>query len=284
MNIIRAMITPALLLTVCSTALADKSKTEVIEKSYAYRPGQTVVVDNVYGSITVKGHDREVVKLKVHRRSTARNDEMMRQSEKHVMLDITNDADLIEFYVDGPFRRQEDRTHRKSRYNERDYKIIFDFELCVPRKATLQIKTVMEGDIAIHGIMGDYEVGHVNGSIDMTGLKGSGEAYSVNGDVHLDFDANPRADCRFGALNGEVRMFFRKGLNADFTLKTFNGEFYTDFALKTGPNKTFNEIKRNGKTVYKAGHLTRVRAGQGGPLIQLDGFNGNMFILNKDDK
>jgi len=281
MNIIRAIITPALLLTLCSSALAEKNKTDVIEKSYAYRPGQTVVVDNVYGSINMKGHDKEVVELKVLRHTTARNDAQLSQSQKLVVLDVTEDADLIEFYVDGPFRSRDGHSQRRH-YRERDYKVRFDFELRVPRKANILIKTVTEGDISIHGILGNFDVAHVNGGIEMTGLKGSGEAYSVNGDVQLDFDANPRADCRFGALNGEVRMRFRKGLHADFQLKTFNGEFYTDFALRAGPDKIFNEIKRNGKTVYKAGHLTRVRAGQGGPLISLDGFNGDMFILNKD--
>ena len=139
----------------------------------------------------------------------------------------------------------------------------------------------MDGAIVIKDVKGHFEVHHVNGDISMAGIMGSGEAYSVNGDVRLDFDRNPQQNCRFGALNGEVRMRFQKDLNADFELKTFNGEFFTDFELTSLPDIAFQEVKRNGKTVYKASRHTAVRAGRGGPAILLDGFNGNMYILDK---
>ena len=269
-----------LLLALTGMATAQEKKEDRIEKQFAYQPGQTIVVDNVFGGVTVKGHDGNTVELRVLRSTTARNAEMLARAEEQVIMDITEEPDLLEFYVDGPFRHQDGRSH-KNNYRERDYKVIMDFELRVPREAAIRIETVMDGDISIQDVKGNFEVRHVKGDIIMEGIQGSGEAYAVNGDVRLDFEKNPQGDCRFGALNGEVRMRFQRDLNADFELKTFNGKFFTDFELTSLPDKAFQEVKRNGKTVYKASRHTAVRAGRGGPAILLDGFNGNMYILDK---
>ena len=274
--------TAVLFIAVMGVAQAQEQKDERIEKRFTHKKGQTIAVDNVFGAVTVTGHDKNTVEVIIHRRTTARNADMLARAESQVVMDVTEESDLLELYVDGPFRHHEGQRRQGSRYRERDYKVIMDFELRVPREAAIQIHAVMDGDISIKDVKGDFDVHHVNGSIAMEGLAGSGEAYSVNGDVRLDFDSNPQGDCRFGALNGEVRMRFQKNLDADFELKTFNGEFFTDFELSMLPDKIFKEVERNGKTVYKADHLTAVRAGRGGPVIRLDGFNGDMFILDKE--
>ncbi|MCK5148211.1 hypothetical protein KAR48_15755 [bacterium] len=275
------LVITAIMLSLAATVMAEKIKVQVIEKTYTIS-SQKIIVDNVYGSIKVTGHNKNTVELKVTRHTTARNAEQLDKAEKDVILDITEDTEFLEFYIDGPFRWNEGRTRRNNRYRERDYKVMFNFELLVPKNINIELKTVNDGDIRVNNVHGDFEVEQINGSITMQDLGGSGEAYSINGDVTLDFSSNPKNDCRFGALNGEVRMNFKKNLNADFLLDTFNGEFFTDFEFRSNPSKTFMEVKRNGRKVYKAGHVTSVRAGKGGPVIKLDGFNGDMYILNKD--
>ncbi len=78
-----------------------------------------------------------------------------------------------------------------------------------------------------------------------------------------------------------MRLYFLPGLSAQFNLDTFNGEIFTDFEVESMPPEAFYAKKYNGRKVYKAGHLCRVRAGKGGPEITMDGFNGDMFILKK---
>ena len=116
----------------------------------------------------------------------------------------------------------------------------------------------------------------------MEAIGGSGDVYTVNGDVSVGFTKNPSNDCRFGTLNGELRLYFLPRLSADFLLETFNGEIYSDFTMESLAHKRTVDIERNGKTVYKTEKGMRVRAGKGGPQIHLDGFNGDMFILEKD--
>jgi hypothetical protein len=64
-------------------------------------------------------------------------------------------------------------------------------------------------------------------------------------------------------------------------MKTFNGEAFSDFEVKTLPAST--EVKESRDTkgkkfVYKRDRFTQVRIGKGGPAIECDTFNGDILI------
>jgi hypothetical protein len=264
---------------------ATVKKSETIRKTFSVRAkgaGTRVVVDNVWGSITVEGTSGDELTLVAKKTVRADSKKEYQMALDEVVLEITEDEALLEFFVDGPFRCGQDGRRKGRRWRERDYVVEYEFELKVPRGVELELSTVNDGDIRVRDVLGDFEVNNVNGGIDMSGLRGSGEAYSVNGDVRLRFEQNPRSDCRFGALNGEVRVYFTSDLSADFHLKTFNGEVFTDFPVTRLPDLTFTEVeKKDGSVCKKMEQIPAVRAGEGGPVIKLDGFNGDMFILKR---
>jgi hypothetical protein len=240
-----------------------------------------VIVDNVFGSIHLSGVDGEEVRVTARRTTQARSDRLLEEAKDEVRLDISERDGVIEFYVDGPFREKRRGCINWRGIEREGYKVSYDFEVEVPAGCAVEILTVNEGDISIESVAGDFEVSNVNGDIDMRRIEGSGKATTVNGDITLDFARNPQGDCCFATINGEVRLHFLPRLSADFYLKTFNGDIFTDFEVERLPAKTFASSQKNGRTVYKAGHLCGVRAGQGGPEIELDGFNGDMYILKK---
>ena len=82
-------------------------------------------------------------------------------------------------------------------------------------------------------------------------------------------------------MNGDVKVTFLDGLSADFRLKTFNGEAYTDFEVTHVPDIATTKESKKGKYIYKSNRRTRVRVGKGGPEIEFDGFNGDIKILKK---
>ncbi len=256
-------------------------KKETIHKTLSFRAETEqpwLIVDNIWGSITISGYKGSDIQLLVNKTIQARSQKQLQYALEEVTLDITQEDDLVEFYVNGPFRNHE-QENRNKYWNRRHYRVIYDFELKVPFSTSLDIKTVMDGDITVRKVKGDFKVNNVNSGIDMKDLQGSGEVYAVNGDVTLYFKENPQTDCCFGSLNGEVKLYFPPPLSADFYLKTFNGEVFSDFPVHYLPAEHFNKVEKNGKTVYKAGHWCSVRAGKGGPKIRLKGFNGDMFIL-----
>ncbi|UCE17586.1 MAG: hypothetical protein JSV84_11945 [Gemmatimonadota bacterium] len=264
---------------------ADVEKTEVIEKTYQFKDTQAenlLIVDNVWGDIRVTGYNGDNIRVKAARSISARTERILAEIEEEVYLDITEKDDMIELYVDGPFRDYDGSSRRRGKRRHIHYEARYDFEIEVPRGTWVELSTVNDGEILVRDIDGDYDVHNVNGGIEMERIGGSGEVYAVNGDVTVDFVKNPSKNSRFGSLNGDVRLHFLPKLSADFYLKTFNGEIYSDFPVSYLPIQSETSSSKNGsRYVYKVNRETAVRAGDGGPEIELDGFNGDMFILKK---
>lgn len=240
-----------------------------------------VIVDNLFGSIEIKGYDGEEVRLTVRKTIVARSEKRVAQAREEVTLDIYEEEDVIELYVDGPFRRRDGRGIDWRGYEREGYKVIYDFELSIPEDCAIELMTVDDGDISVESVSGDFEVSNVNGRIEMEGIRGSGEVSAINGKVSLEFETNPRGNCSVKTINGDVRLYFQPNLSADFYLKSMNGEAFTDFEMVVLPVRTETVRTRNGKNVYKVAHMSGVRAGTGGPEITLNTLNGDMFILSK---
>jgi len=273
-----------LIVVFAHNAAADVERTERIERTLRFEGGGTsglVIVENVFGSIDVKGYDGDEIRLSVQKTIVAESESNANKAEVEVTLDITVEDDLIDLYVDGPFRdRNRDGVHRKG-YKRAGYKVRYDFELEIPRSCSIELETVDDGDIVVSSIDGEYDVSNVNGGIEMEDIGGSGDVYTVNGKITVEFDRNPEGNCSAGTINGDVRLYFQPGLSADFYLKTMNGEVFTDFEVDALPARTKKNHKKNGKNVYTIAHTTGVRAGGGGPEFELNTLNGDMFILSR---
>ena len=265
-------------------ASADIEEKEIITRTlyFAVPTGdKQFVVDNIFGSITVTGYSGQEIQMSAQRRITAKSKDKIEEAKEKITLEISEENNLIKLYVNGPFRNSEDNSIQWRGFEKEGYKVIYDFDMKVPFKCDIEIKTVNEGEIRIRDLEGEFTVRNINGGITMEKISGAGHAYALNGDLLLDFQKNPDGDCYFGSLNGEVKLYFQSPLSADFQLKTFNGDFYTDFPFTYLPRTPRTDVEKNGKTVYKVGGTMGVRAGKGGPEIELNGFNGDMYILKK---
>lgn len=260
-----------------------KEVKEKIEKTLKFSnpSGQKkVIVDNVNGSIEVEGYEGKDVQLLVNKTISARSNEKIELARQKIRLEITEEDNVIELYVDAPYRRRDGSiNHWGWRYY--GYDVTFDFKLKVPRDAGVFLKTINDGKIEIKNVEGDYELDNINGGIRALGLSGAGRIYALNGDVTVKFARNPRADCFFGSLNGEVEVTFLDGLEADFRFKTFNGEVYSDFDVSYLPPRQATAKRRKGKYVYKADKAFGARVGAGGPEIEFDAFNGDIYVVKK---
>lgn len=262
--------------------LADEvEQRETVEKTFAFSgtAAREVIVDNVEGSIQVTARPGSEVRLVAREHLRADSPEDAAKARREVTLDISQDANTVRFYVDGPFRCRDGGIHMHGR--ER-YRVHYDFEVQVPSDTAVKLKTVNDGEIKVDNITGDYDVDNINGGIQMTEVSGSGRVYALNGRVQVVFRENPRAASSFGSLNGEVRVSFQTRLAADLRFKTFNGGVYTDFPVTYLPVKAMAGERHNGKFVYKGNEWSSVRVSGGGPELSFDAFNGDIRILSRD--
>jgi DUF4097 and DUF4098 domain-containing protein YvlB len=272
-------------------------KSETIEKNLAFAGGtepQTLKIDNIFGSISVSGYNGKTVQLTAKKTIRAKTNQTLEDAKKEVKLDISTKGNSIEVLVDGPFRDKNGQCNWKTR--KLGYIVQYDFQVKVPFKTGLYVKTINKGDvdvsdiqgkstiknvngkISVKNLKGDFLVHTVNGRIKMEGITGSGNAHTVNGKVKVLFDKNPGSDCSFKTINGNLELDCLPGLSGDFKFKTFNGKIYSDFPATYLPSSPGKGERKKGKYVYKSSRFQGVRIGNGGPAIKMDTLNGNIII------
>jgi hypothetical protein len=276
----------AILLSGSSSGGEDIVKKETIRRNVTLgepASARTIVVDNVFGSVEVKGVAGNEVRIVAEKTIRAESGEELAKAQADVRLDVTEEKDGLRIAVDGPFRKEDGSVHFHGR-DRGGYSFSYDFLIEAPRNAKIDVSTVNDGDITVSGMRGDFDVENVNGGIEMVDMEGSGRAYALNEDLTVAFARNPERHCYFGSLNGKVKIAFRSPLSADLRFKTFNGEVFSDFPVTYLPRKGLVEKgTKKGKTTYKTDPWTPVRVGEGGPSIDLDGFNGNMYVLKNQN-
>lgn len=282
-----------IIMTLCMISLlsvmnlhADRYRVEEkekIQKTLKFQDSskpKALMIDNIFGAIDVEGYSGQDVKLLVFKTIKGRTKEKIQDAKEEVTLDITEDGNTIDLYVDGPFRCCDEWGNR-NRWRNPGYQVHLDFELKVPYKTNLFLKTVNDGEITVKNVEGDFEVKNVNGRIEMTEIAGGGDAHTVNGEITVFFKKNPESDCSFHTVNGDVEISFQKNLSANFRLKTFNGDAYSDFSVIHLPSKKAVKGFRKGKYVYKSNRFIGVQVGKGGPEIKMDTLNGDLLIAKR---
>jgi len=257
---------------------------EKIQKYFAMPAGagrRTLEIDNVWGSIEVVGTASDQVQLTVNKSIRAESKEKIGQARKGVTLDITQQADGLKLYVNGPFRCE---CHDCERSREVEgYIVKMDFQVQVPRDIDIKVKTVNEGRVSVRDINGSFLVRNVNGDIQMHNIAGSGTARTVNGPVKVSFRQNPREASGFETVNGNIELQFARDLSADFRFKTFNGGIYSDFPVTSLPAQGMQEEHHGSKVIFRADRYTGARIHSGGPQIKVENLNGDIRILENHE-
>jgi hypothetical protein len=265
----------------CLPALAaEVEQNETIQKTFQLSGDapKELIVDNVNGAIHVTGQAGGEIRMVAHKFLRADSAEKAEQAKRDVKLDISQNANTVRLYVDGPFRCHDGGVHM---HGGQGYEVKYDFEVQVPAGTAVNLKTINDGQIHVEAVAGDYEVKNINGGIEMDEVSGSGKVYALNGGVKVLFRRNPRAKSSFGSLNGEVEVSFQPSLSADLRFKTFNGGVFTDFPVSYLPLPAAAGERHGARFVYKSNEWSAVRVGHGGPELSFDAFNGNIRILNR---
>lgn len=159
-------------------------------------------------------------------------------------------------------------------------KWIIDFTVSVPRRFSVDLKTVNQGAIRVKGVDGAHEVSNTNGPITMNNISGSVIADALNKDIIIGFDRiDSGSNMMFSSLNGDVDVKFPNTLKANVMARTDNGDVFTDFEMVTTNNKRSNK-KRNANGVYRVKREKGVSGSinGGGPDMTFKTLNGNIFI------
>lgn len=267
-----------------SDAAQPIKEQETIRKSFSLPAGErSLEIDNITGFIEVTGSQTDQVQVVVNKTIRAQSKEKLEKARKDVSLDITQDGGALKLYVNGPFRCNNCCCDGCSHSGHEGYSVRMDFQVQVPQRIAVSLKTVNGGHIQVKDVSGNYSVHNVNGGIVMENVSGSGTARTVNGSVKVVFRENPRENSNFASINGSIDLYFVRNLSADFRFKTMNGDIFTDFPMTSLPARASQGERRDGKFVFRSDRFTGGRVGSGGPEIKAENLNGSIRVMERHD-
>jgi DUF4097 and DUF4098 domain-containing protein YvlB len=158
--------------------------------------------------------------------------------------------------------------------------------ITVPRRSSLRLKCMNDGDIHVEQVDGEIDANNLNGRITLKNVSGSVVAHSLNGAVSATMDRiDSGKPMSFSTLNGDIDVTLPDTLKANVRMKTDNGEIYSDFEVKliAGASVEGNNAGRqpDGSYHLRFDHALRGTINGGGPEFQFTSFNGQIYIRRK---
>ncbi len=249
---------------------------QVFEQRY---PGvRKLLVDTTHGFVHVTAGPGNEVVVKVAQTMRAESPEALAEGKAKVKLDVSQQGGFLRLYMEAPWRNSDGgMNYRGTHYY--GYQPAYDFEIQVPRRMDVTLRTVDRGDIKLIGTEGEFDVKSLNGPIVMDDVAGFGAVSTLNGGLTVNLRSNPVNPTSFKTLNGSVDVYFQPSLNAELRFKTFNGSVYTDFdvSARTEASKDFVE-RKDGRFVFRTNRSQLGSVGKGGPELSFETFNGSIRL------
>ena len=251
-------------------------------ESYRLGAGGRLVIDGYAGAITARAVEGDTLRLTVKETVRAADPASAARGRAEMPLRLSQEGSTVVAFVDAPFRGP-DGSWRGPGWEELPYRVAYDFAVEVPRAASVVLKTVLDGDVELHGTDGDFEVKNVNGEVTVTDVAGAGVASTVNGPLRVSFRRNPPGDCAFSTVNGDVTVDFQPGLGAEVRYRLLNGEAWSDFPFSLQPRQaaTAGE-RRDGRWVVRSRWSEGIRIGEGGPRLSFETINGDILLRRRE--
>ena len=247
------------------------------------RPAQ-VRAHLVSGSITVKAYEGKDVIVEAKTRSGDDGDE-----EKHEKRREGNPQGNLHRIPMNSTGLNIEAENNQVRVSTDSYRHAIDLTLTVPVHTSLSLHTVNDGNITVTGVDGEMDVNDVNGEVTLKNISGSAVAHALNGKVLVTFNrVDPQKPMAFSSLNGDIDVTFPADLKATLSMRTDNGEVYSDFDIQlqtTTPQQNVDDGRgKGGKYVVHVEKTVKGTINGGGQEIQLKNFNGNIYIRKAGGK
>jgi hypothetical protein len=254
----------------------------------------TLILANINGSMKVQGYDGDKILIEAERTIRAKTEARLEQGKKEMQLQQIDRVDTLIVYVGGGCNHFGYRTNRRhnngwSYHWDCDngdcnppYDYTFNFTVKVPDGINVEVSTVNNGNVSVENVKGKVKADNVNGAIRLSSLAGQTYASTINGNVDVEYSKNPNQDSRYYSLNGDINALFVKGLAANMSFKSFNGDLYTNVQNLEGLPAIIEKKRDKEGTNLKIGG-NRFKVGNGGALLDFETFNGDVIVKEKNN-
>lgn len=253
-------LTFAALMLLLSTTAGAAELTETIDRTFDVRPGATVTLSNVNGSVTVASWDQPRVRVVATKTVEADRDDV-KEALKELRVELQPRNGGLDINTHYP-KRNEGSIFQWLLGSNVEAQV--RYELTVPRTMSLDLDNV-NGAIRVNGVSGTHEVETTNGKIELTRCAGSVEASTTNGGISAELTTVAKGQpLRFSTTNGRIEVTLPPTLAVDVDAGTTNGSIKTDLPIAT------TRVEKNSLkgTINGGGTSLRMRTTNGGISIK----------------
>jgi DUF4097 and DUF4098 domain-containing protein YvlB len=263
-------------LSFISTSVHVAAQEEVVDKVTVKLtdPAKPCVMEigQINGGITVTGYDGQEVlveaKTKMQKISEGRKDEKV---EGMIRIPVNSSSLTVEEH------------NNRIEINTQSWKRATDVSVKIPKRASLNLSCINDGDILVENIIGDLEVSNMNGSVTLLNISGSVVAHALNEDLKVTLSSiDPAKPMSFSSMNGDIDVTFPQSMKCNVKVKNDQGDVYSDFEITKveKPRSVIEENKREGEGKYRV-RIESAFYGAingGGPEFSFSNFTGDIYI------
>lgn len=213
--------------------------------TYSLSPNGHVIIQNLYGDVSITAWDRDEVLVEAVKRSA----DPRRMDEAEIVVEPSSTGLSI-------------RTQYSS--SDSGHPASVEYRITVPRSATLEQVRLINGGLSISGLAGSVTASAVNGNIRAEKMGGYADLSTVNGRLSAEFNRISSANhISLSSINGPITLSIPSGVGATLNARNQSGGIQTEF----------------GKAVRgDAGQELHTRVNRGGADIKVHNVNGGISI------
>ena len=206
----------------------------VVTLSDPSRPS-TVKASLINGGITVKAHEGKDIIVEAHARNRDESDDDDRDRPGPKRLNIATTGLNVE--------EENNQVNIGADAIQRPIDLVIE----VPVHTSLHLRAVNDGDIFVSGVDGELDIDNVNGSVTLNKIAGSAVAHALNGKLIASFTRVNQKPMAFSSLNGDIDVTFPADLKANVSLRSDNGDVFSDFDVNMTPQSS-QPVVEDGRT------------------------------------
>jgi DUF4097 and DUF4098 domain-containing protein YvlB len=232
--------------------------TEEFHQTYTLAQSGRVELDNINGAVHISTWDRNEVKVDAIKSADTKE----RLDEARIEVDSSKDRVSIRTrYPDH------DQTFNWGSHNN---PAAVEYTLTVPRNVRLDEIKLINGSLDISGVKGEVRASCINGKLEAHNLAGRAHLSTINGRLEAGFDQLAGSSIELDSVNGSVALTIPSDSKAEIEASTISGGIDNDFGLHV----THHQF---------VGHDLRGELGNGGTRIKLENVNGRIEVRHASD-
>ena len=252
--------TCALLVLTLSAHASDHwgAFTEEFHQTYALTPDGRVELENINGSVHISTWEQNSVKVDAVKYADSKE----RLDEAHIEID--SGKEYVSIRTKYP-----DHDHTFN-WGSHDNPAGVEYTLTVPRNARLDEVKLINGSLDVTGVKGEVRASCINGQLKAHNLAGRADLSTINGHLDARFDELPGSSVDLKSVNGSLELTIPSDSKAEIEASTVSGGIENDFGLHVNHHRF-------------VGHDLRGELGNGGARIKLENVNGRIDIRHESD-